>query len=214
LGDGEVGGKYQFSTSFFAPTTRLNIAADRLMKYSLLSGLTLGAMITASFSATPGYAQFTTFPGSTSDSCANFCIKLDVQSASTNSGLDSFGFNNSGLNNNSGGIRWQIGVAWRPNAPEVIQQEAERVKQKLDDNRSLIIALAESIANNKPELSRGIAIILAPRLNYADPKQLIAELKEGTINIGNTPVRATTNTPAINRLPVDSPGDTPPIELR
>ncbi len=185
------------------------------MKYSLLFGLTLGAIITASFGASPSYAQFTTFPGASSDSCANFCIKLDVQSASTNSGLDSFGFNNSGLNNNSnGGIRWQIGVAWRPNAPEVIQQEAERVKQKLDDNRSLIIALAESIAQDKPELSRGIAIILAPRLNYADPKQLIAELKEGTINIGNTPVRAATNRPVVNKAPVDSPGDTPPIELR
>ena len=176
------------------------------MKYSLFFCLTLGAMITASFGASPSYAQFTTFPGSSSDSCANFCIKLDVQSASTNSGLDSFGFNNSGLNNNSsnGGIRWQIGVAWRPNAPEVIQQEAERVKQKLDDNRSLIIALAESIAQNKPELSRGIAIILAPRLNYTDPKQLIAELKEGTINIGNTPVRATTNVPFVNKEPVNS----------
>jgi hypothetical protein len=186
------------------------------MKYSLLFGLMLGAMTTALFGAAPSYAQFTTFPSSSSDSCANFCIRLDVQSASTNSGLDSFGFNNSGLNNNSnnGGIRWQIGVAWRPNAPEVIQQEAERVKQKLDDNRSLIIALAESIAQNKPELSRGIAIILAPRLNYADPKQLIAELKEGTINIGNTPVKATTNKPLINNQPVDNPGDTPPIELR
>jgi hypothetical protein len=183
------------------------------MKYSLLFGLTLGAMITASLGASPSYAQFTTFPSGSSDSCANFCIKLDVQSASTNSGSDSFGFNNSGLNNNSsnGGIRWQLGVAWRPNAPEVIQQEAERVKQKLDDNRSLIIALAESIAQNKPELSRGIAIILAPRLNYADPKQLIAELKEGTINIGNTPVRATINPPVVNKQPVDSPGDTPPI---
>jgi hypothetical protein len=186
------------------------------MKYSLLFGLTLGAIITTLFGASPSYAQFTTFPSSSSDSCANFCIRLDVQSASTNSGLDSFGFNNSGLNNNSnsGGIRWQIGVAWRPNAPEVIQQEAERVKQKLDDNRSLIIALAESISQNKPELSRGIAIILAPRLNYADPKQLIAELKEGTINIGNTPVKATTNKPLINTQPVDNPGDTPPIELR
>jgi hypothetical protein len=186
------------------------------MKYSLLFGLTLGAIITASFGTSPSHAQFTTFPGASSDSCANFCIKLDVQSASTNSGLDSFGFNNSGLNNNSsnGGIRWQIGIAWRPNAPEVIQQEAERVKQKLDDNRSLIIALAESIAQDKPELSRGIAIILAPRLNYADPKQLIAELKEGTINIGNTPVRARTNRPVVNKAPVDSPGDTPPIELR
>jgi hypothetical protein len=182
------------------------------MKYSLFFSLTLGAMITASFSAAPSYAQFTTFP-STSDSCANFCIKLDVQSASTTS-LDSFGFNNSSLNNNNGGIRWQIGVAWRPNAPEVIQQEAERVKQKLDDNRSLIIALAESIAQNRPELSRGIAIILAPRLNYADPKQLIAELKEGTINIGNTPVKATINAPVAKQEPVVNPGDTPVIELR
>ena len=191
------------------------------MKYPLLFSLTLRAMIATLVGASPSYAQFTSFPGASSDSCANFCIKLDVQSASTNSSLDSFGFNNSGLNNNSnsGGIRWQIGVAWRPNAPEVIHQEAERVKQKLDDNRSLIIALAESIAQNKPELARGIAIILAPRLNYADPKQLIAELKEGTINIGNTPVKATITQPAVNQLPInqkpiDNPGDIPPIELR
>ncbi len=186
------------------------------MKYSLLFGLTLGAIITASLGAVPSHAQFTTFPSSSSDSCANLCIRLDVQSASTNSSLDSFGFNNSGFSNNNsngGGIRWQIGVAWRPNAPEVIQQEAERVKQKLDDNRSLIIALAESIAQNKPELSRGIAIILAPRLNYADPKQLIAELKEGTINIGSNIglIRATSNTPIVNKAPAEIPGNAPPI---
>jgi hypothetical protein len=42
-------------------------------------------------------------------------------------------------------------------------------------------------------LARGIAIILAPRLNYADPKQLIAELKEGTINIGGPAKEATVN---------------------
>jgi hypothetical protein len=203
------------------------------MKYSLLFGLNLGAMITILFGAAPSHAQFTTFPSSSSDSCANLCIRLDVQSASSSSGLDSLGFNSGGLGSSSsnGGIRWQIGVAWRPNAPEVIQQEAERVKQKLDDNRSLIIALAESIAQNKPELSRGIAIILAPRLNYADPKQLIAELKEGTINIGNTSVRATSNRPVetsntnpvikpaiakpvVNQAPATIPDDTPPIELR
>jgi hypothetical protein len=183
------------------------------MKYNLFFSLMLGAMITALFGASPSYAQFTTFPSSSSDSCANFCIRLDVQSAAGGSSLDSF---NSGFNNNSNGsgIRWQIGIAWRPNAPEVIQQEAERVKQKLDDNRSLIIALADSIAQNKPELSRGIAIILAPRLNYADPKQLIAELKEGTINIGNTPVKATINTPFVNKEPVSIPSNTPVIELK
>jgi hypothetical protein len=180
------------------------------MKYSLFLSLILGAMTVGAVGVVPSYGQFSTFPG-TSESCANFCIKLDVQSASTSNGLDSFGFNNGSLNNSNGGIRWQIGVAWRPNAPEVIQQEAERVKQKLDDNRSLIIALAESIAQNKPELSRGIAIILAPRLNYADPKQLIAELKEGTINIGKASVRATVNVPVVNKEPVVSPGDAPPI---
>lgn len=183
------------------------------MKYSLFFSLILGAITVETVGAIPCYGQFSTF-SSTSESCANFCIKLDVQSASTSNNLDSFGFNNGSPNSSSGGIRWQIGVAWRPNAPEVLQQEAERVKQKLDDNRSLIIALAESIAQNKPELSRGIAIILAPRLNYADPKQLIAELKEGIINIGNASVRATVNVPVVNKEAVVSPGDTPPIELK
>jgi hypothetical protein len=147
------------------------------MKYFLPFLLTLGAIGIA----TPSYAQFTTFP-STSESCSNLCIKLDVGSA--NNSIDSFAFNNGSSINNTNGIRWQISVNWRPNAPEVTQAESDRARQRLEDNKSLIIALADAIAQNKPELARAIAIILAPRLNYSDPKKLIAELKEGTINIG------------------------------
>jgi hypothetical protein len=165
------------------------------MKYSLLFLLPLGAMNIA----LPSYAQFTTFPTG-SDNCSNVCIRLDV--GSVNSSVDTFAFNNSSNNNSNSGIRWQIGITWRPNAPEVTQAEAERVKQKLEDNRSLIIALADAIAQGKPELARGLAIILAPRLNYADPKQLIAELKEGTINIGQS-------TPATNPNSSKPPNETP-----
>ena len=156
------------------------------MKYFSLFSPILGAISIAA----PSFAQFTTFPTS-SDSCSNLCIRLDVGSAS--SSVDTFAFNNSGNNTSNSGIRWQIGITWRPNAPEVTQAEAERVKQKLEDNRSLIIALADAIAQGKPELARGIAIILAPRLNYSDPRQLIAELKEGTINIGEPTKEAMVN---------------------
>lgn len=151
------------------------------MKYFLLSGLWLSLIVIAS----PSNAQFSTFPGS-SDSCSDLCLKLELQSGSGSS-YDSFGFNNS----SSGGsnLRWQMSITWRPNAPEVTQAEAERVKQRLEDNRSLMVALAEAIAQDKPELARGIAIILAPRLNYADPKKLIAEMKEGTMNIGTAIIK-------------------------
>ncbi len=103
--------------------------------------------------------------------------------------IDSLGFNNSNSSSgNNNNLRWQASVTWRLNAPEVVQAEAERIKQRLEDNKTLITTLAEAIAQNKPELARGIAIILAPRLNYQDPKVLIAELKEGTINLGTTPI--------------------------
>jgi hypothetical protein len=134
------------------------------------------------FIAFPSHAQFSTFPVS-SESCSNICLKLDVGSANN---IDSLGLNNS--NGSGNNLRWQASITWRLNAPEVVQAEAERIKQRLEDNKTLITTLAEAIAQNKPELARGIAIILAPRLNYQDPKVLIAELKEGTINLGTTPI--------------------------
>jgi hypothetical protein len=136
--------------------------------------------------ALPSYAQFSTFPTS-SDNCSNVCVKLDLGSPGS---ADSFGFNNGGTSGgSSSNIRWQASVTWRPNAPEVTQAESERVKQRLEDNKTLITTLADAIAQNKPELARGIAIILAPRLNYTDPKILIAELKEGTIQIGSNTIK-------------------------
>jgi hypothetical protein len=148
---------------------------NNIFQYSLMVIVTAGAII----NATPSSAQF----ASSTEGCGTVCVKLDLQSGSTNgfNSFDSFGFNNtsSSLNGNNN-IRWQLGVTWRPTAPEVAQGEAERTKQRLDDNRSLMLALTEAIAQNKTELARGLAIILAPRLNYSDPKVLIAELKEGS----------------------------------
>jgi hypothetical protein len=149
---------------------------NSVFQYSLM----LISMAGAISIATPSSAQF----ANSTEGCGTVCIKLDLQSGSTNSfnSFDSFGLNNtsSGLNGNNN-IRWQLGVTWRPTAPEVAQGEAERTKQRLDDNRSLMLALTEAIAQNKTELARGLAIILAPRLNYSDPKVLIAELKEGSV---------------------------------
>jgi hypothetical protein len=148
-----------------------------IMKYFLISAVILGtnAIIT------PCYAQFSSF-SSGSENCSNLCLKLDVGSAN---GLDSFsnGFNN-GASNSSSSLQWKAGITWRPNAPEVLQGEAERAKQRLEDNRSLTVALAEAIAQNKTELAHGLAILLAPRLNYRDPLLLLAALKEGSNNMG------------------------------
>ncbi len=149
------------------------------MKYSLLFCWS----ISLTFITLPSYAQFSTFPVSP-DSCSTICLKLDVGSANN---IDSLGLNNGNSSGNNN-LRWQASITWRLNAPEVVQAEAERIKQRLEDNKTLITTLAEAIAQNKPELARGIAIILAPRLNYQDPKVLIAELKEGTINLGTTPI--------------------------
>lgn len=149
-----------------------------IVKYSLLHCLIVGINLIA----LPSYAQFSSY-SSNFDSCANVCLKFDVGSANN---IDSYSLNSG--NSSGGNLRWQASVIWRLNAPEVSQAEAERIKQRLEDNKTLITTLAEAIAQNKTELARGIAIILAPRLNYSDPKVLIAELKEGAINLGNTPV--------------------------
>jgi hypothetical protein len=149
------------------------------VKYSFLCCGIVCGIVGIAFIVFPSHAQFST----SSDNCANVCLKFDVGSANS---IDSLGFNNS--NGSGNNLRWQASIVWRPHAPEVVQAEAERIKQRLEDNKTLITTLAEAIAQNKPELARGIAIILAPRLNYPDPKVLIAELKEGTINLGATPI--------------------------
>jgi hypothetical protein len=155
----------------------LSIMNKTILHHSLIAIITAGTVS----HATPGSAQFT----SNTEGCGTVCVKLDLQSGSSSNfnNFDSFGINNtsSGLNGNNN-IRWQLGVTWRPTAPEVAQGEAERTKQRLDDNRSLMLALTEAIAQNKTELARGLAIILAPRLNYSDPKVLLAELKEGSVS--------------------------------
>lgn len=150
------------------------------MNYTSLSTFVLGLAIIAA----PAHAQFSSF-SSGSDSCSGVCVKLDFGSANNDSSFgSSFGSSSPTSNNN---LRWQLGVTWRPNPPEVAQVEAERTKQKLDDNRTLMTSLADAIAQNKTELARGLAILLAPRLGYSNPVVLIAEMRQGSMNIGAAP---------------------------
>jgi hypothetical protein len=183
------------------------------MKYHLLCSVMLGTTILSA----PAYAQFSSFPTGI-DNCSTICFKVDFGSANNDNS-----FFNNGLSNSSNGtsnLRWQVGVTWRPNAPEVAQAEGERTKQRLEDNRNLMLTLAEAIAQNKTELARGIAILLAPRLGYSDPRILIAEMKEGSIKVGTTkiePQPATTNPnsiPSIAIPPSATNGGANPIELR
>lgn len=150
------------------------------MKYTLIPSIILG-LITI---ATPTHAQFSSF-STGADNCSNVCVKVDLGSANNDSSFGggfNNGFSSSGdaSTNNTKNIKWQVGVVWKPNAPEVAQAEGERTKQKLEDNRSLMTNLADAIAQNKTELASGLAILLAPRLGYSDPRKLIADLKEGS----------------------------------
>ena len=182
------------------------------MNYTFLSTLVLGLAIVA----TPAHAQFSSF-SSSSDSCSGVCVKLDFGSANNDSSFSNgFGSSSPASNNN---LRWQLGVTWRPNPPEVAQVEAERTKQKLDDNRTLMTSLADAIAQNKTELARGLAILLAPRLGYSNPVVLIAEMKQGSMNIGVAPgampKESTTLIPPSTQIKEGSITDNQPtIELR
>jgi hypothetical protein len=182
------------------------------MNYTFLSTLTLGLSIIAA----PAHAQFSSF-SSGSDSCSGVCVKLDFGSANNDNSFGSgFGGSSQTSTNN---LRWQLGVTWRPNPPEIAQVEAERTKQKLDDNRTLMTSLADAIAQNKTELARGLAILLAPRLGYSNPIVLIAEMKQGSMNIGAAP--AAMPKEATTLIPPTVPGkegsiteNQPTIELR
>jgi hypothetical protein len=182
------------------------------MNYTFLSSLILGLVIVAA----PAHAQFSSF-SSGSDSCSGVCVKLDFGSANSDNSFGS-GFSNSSPTSNSN-LRWQLGVTWRPNPPEIAQVEAERTKQKLDDNRTLMTSLADAIAQNKTELARGLAILLAPRLGYSSPIVLIAEMKQGSVNIGAVPSvmpkEATTLIPPTTQIKEGSITDNQPtIQLR
>ena len=168
--------------------------------------------------ADPVRAQFSSF-SSGSDNCSSVCVKLDLGSSTGDSSSFNGGFNSSSPTSGNN-VRWQLGLTWRPNPPEVAQGEADRTKQRLDDNRTLMLTLAEAIAQNKTELARGIAILLAPRLGYKDPRILLAEMKEGSVNIGSTRVE---NKPVFNNdnnnnsvipQPIDPKIQTPNVELR
>ncbi len=187
------------------------------MNYTLVSTLTLGLAILAA----PAHAQFSSF-SSSSDNCAGVCVKLDFGSANNDNSFGSgFGGSSATSNNN---LRWQLGVTWRPNPPEIAQVEAERTKQKLEDNRTLMTSLAEAIAQNKTELARGLAILLAPRLGYTNPIVLIAEMKQGSVNVGAaptiTPKEATISIPPTTFIPPTTlkegsmTDNQPTIELR
>jgi hypothetical protein len=179
------------------------------MKYPLLSALILWVTTIAA----PCFAQFNSF-SSGSDSCSNLCFRVDLGSTLSD-GSSSYGSNsfnngfNSGSSYGSPGVRWQVGVTWRPGAPEFSIAEADRLKRQLEDNRSLMIALAEAISQNKTEMAHGLAILLAPRLGYKDPRKLIADLKEGSMNIGTAKVEMQSTPTA---MPV--PSAPPPTDRR
>jgi hypothetical protein len=196
------------------------------MKCALLSVLIMGVTTTAA----PCYAQFST----SSDSCSSLCVKLDFGSL-TDSSSSSSSFN-SGSTYGNNGLRWQAGIVWRLTTPEVSSADAERVRRQLEDNRSLMVALTEAIAQNKTEMAHGLAILLAPRLGYKDPRKLLADLKEGSVNIGaakldiqkgSTPtapilsmpatIDRKDGTPTVTPAPTQTAGTTAPpttIELR
>jgi hypothetical protein len=171
------------------------------MRYVLFSSLIILGVTTL---ISPASAQFSSFPAS-SDSCSNLCLKLDLGSANNESSFSS-GFNNGFNSNTSTGannLRWQVGVTWRPNPPEVVQVEGDKVKQRLDDNRSLMMALAEAISQNRTEMARGLAILLAPRLGYSDPRKLLTEMKEGATNIRPVTIDRQEQAPNINPSPTE-----------
>jgi hypothetical protein len=150
------------------------------MKYTLIPALIIGLTTIAA----PAAAQFSSF-SSGSDNCSGVCVKLDFGSANNDNSFNSgFGSSSTTGGNN---LRWQLGLTWKPNPPEIAQVEAERTKQRLEDNRTLMVSLADAIAQNKTELARGLAILLAPRLGYSNPLILLAEMKQGSVNIGAAP---------------------------
>ena len=153
------------------------------MKYTLFFPLIIGSIAIAA----PATAQFSSF-SSGSDSCSGVCVKLDFGSANNDNSFNS-GFSDSSTSG-SNNLRWQLGITWKPNPPEIAQVEAERTKQRLEDNRTLMVSLADAIAQNKTELARGLAILLAPRLGYSNPLILLAEMKQGSVNIGAAPTQA------------------------
>jgi hypothetical protein len=180
------------------------------MKYALLPSAILSVTIIIS----PAYAQFSSF-STGSDNCSSICVKLDLGSANSdnsfNSGFNS-GFDN-GSNHGSSNLRWQLGVTWRPNPPEVVQVEAEKIKHQLEDNKAIMIALAEAISQNKTEMARGLAILLAPRLGYSDPRKLLAEMKEGSTNFGSAnPIEKKAGSTNIMPTPIDKKEDATNID--
>lgn len=177
------------------------------MKQVLFFSTLLGSLAIVA----PVCAQFSSF-STGADSCSSLCVKLDLGSSNNDTYFGS-GFNggfNSGSPSTPNNLRWQLGITWRPN-PQEAPGEAQRVKQQLDDNRSLMLTLADAIAQNKTELARGIAILLAPRLNYRDPRTLIAEIKEGSVNIGSAKIEVKPVANTIISAPIDPKKETTTI---
>jgi hypothetical protein len=104
-------------------------------------------------------------------------MKMDVESGMmTNLDPQSPNFN---ANN----IKINFSVIWKLNDPKSMEAKAQIMKQKLEDDKSLMLDLANALAQNNMELARGLAILLAPRLKYSSPEKLIADMKSGSINI-------------------------------
>lgn len=174
------------------------------MRYAIISTFILGAIVIPS----PAYAQFSSF-SSGSDNCSGVCVKLDFGSGNNDNSFNSgFGGSSTSGNNN---LRWQLGLTWKPSPPEVAHVEAERTKQRLEDNRTLMVSLADAIVQNKTELARGLAILLAPRLGYSNPLILLAEMKQGSANVGSLPAGMPKLAPSIFPPTTQSQPPTTPI---
>jgi hypothetical protein len=145
------------------------------MKYFLLTPLILFILAVAS----PGHAE--TSPSSESDQdCSTLCATMNVKSG-IGKNLDP---QSPQYNPN---IQWDFKVIWKWNDPKARESEEKILKQQLEDNKALIVSLADALAQNKMIQARGFAILLAPRLNYSDPQKLMADMKTGIINIGRAP---------------------------
>jgi hypothetical protein len=155
------------------------------MKYPLFLCLMMSTIIIAS----PAQAQSSS-TSPVKENCSNFCIEVN---ANASSGLRKESNNLSSDLNNPNNMQWQasINIIWRSDSPETTQAEAQRAKQKLEDLKTSMIDLVEAISQNNMARANGLSILLAPKLGYTNPKQLIADIQAKAIPLSQTPQKST-----------------------
>jgi hypothetical protein len=155
------------------------ISKIAVMKYSLIFVCLIGMIILPAQSA---------LANPTEERCSNFCIKVNVN---TGSGFRKESNNLSSDLNSSNNMQWQasINIIWQSDSPETKQAEAQRAKQQLEDDKTLMTDLSEAISQNKMVRANSLAILLAKRLGYTDPKRLIADIQANTISLSKSPTK-------------------------